>query len=188
VIALRLYLLAGLVAHKAVWEVLKRRPTAAHRAPARGPTVALVKLAKIALLIGIVAQTLLPPILPIADDATALQLLGVPLYTLGLLIAITARWQLGTNWADIEAAQVLDQQHVVASGLYRYLRHPIYTGDLLLLIGLELSLNSWLVLALLPLIPVVVWRAVQEERMLVQRLPGYAAYCADTWRFVPLVW
>jgi protein-S-isoprenylcysteine O-methyltransferase Ste14 len=181
-------IVAGLIVHKAVWEVLKRHPAAARRDPARGRAVGLVKAVKISILVAIVAQTLLPPILPIVDDPTALQLIGVPLYTLGLLVAVTARGQLGTNWADIEAAQVLDQQHVVASGLYRYLRHPIYTGDLLLLIGLELSLNSWLVLGLLPLIPVVAWRAVQEERMLRQRLPGYAAYCAETWRFVPLLW
>jgi protein-S-isoprenylcysteine O-methyltransferase Ste14 len=185
---LRLYLLAGLIAHKAVWEVLKRRQPAGVRRPVRSVTASAAKAVKGAILVAIVAQTMLPAIFPIAHDPLPLQLIGVPLYTVGLLVAVIARWQLGSNWADIEAAQILEGQHVVGSGIYRYLRHPIYTGDVLLLAGFELSLNSWLVLGVLALAPVVASRARHEERMLAERLPGYAAYCARTWRFVPGLW
>jgi protein-S-isoprenylcysteine O-methyltransferase Ste14 len=76
---------------------------------------------------------------------------------------------------------------VVAYGVFRYIRHPIYVGDLLLLLGLELSLNSWLVLAVVCMIPGVLRQAVREERMLVIALPGYAAYCARTKRFIPFL-
>jgi hypothetical protein len=67
---LRLYLLAGLVAHKAVWEVLKRRGGASKAAApvaAGGRSLAIraVKVVKVSILLGIVAQTLLPTILPI---------------------------------------------------------------------------------------------------------------------------
>jgi protein-S-isoprenylcysteine O-methyltransferase Ste14 len=186
---LRAYLLAGLVGHKVVWEILKRRQGLASGGPtpSRSVLATLLKAAKVAILAFLVAQTLLPEVLPILEDATPLRILGVPLYTLGLAIAVCGRLQLGDNWADIEAAQVLQHQTVVATGLYRYIRHPIYTGDLIMLLGLELSLNSWLVLGVATLVPYVVRRAVREERMLAERLPGYATYQAATWRFVPFV-
>jgi protein-S-isoprenylcysteine O-methyltransferase Ste14 len=102
-------------------------------------------------------------------------------------MAILARLQLGRNWSDIESAGVLSGQVVVGEGLYRFVRHPIYTGDLLLLIGMQLALNSWCVLLAVLLVPVVFRKAVQEERMLMRRLPGYEAYCRRTKRFVPFV-
>jgi protein-S-isoprenylcysteine O-methyltransferase Ste14 len=76
---------------------------------------------------------------------------------------------------------------VVSKGLYRFIRHPIYVGDLLLLIGLELSLNSWLVLGVILLLPVVIRQAVSEEKMLMRSLPGYETYCARTKRFIPFL-
>jgi protein-S-isoprenylcysteine O-methyltransferase Ste14 len=57
----------------------------------------------------------------------------------------------------------------------------------MLLAGLELSLNSWLALAIGLLAPAVLWMAVREERMLAASLPGYKAYCARTKRFIPFV-
>lgn len=181
------YLLAGLVTHKVVWEVLKRRRTPSGRRAAESPFAMLLKGTKIAILAGVVAQTLLPEILPIMHDPLLLRSLGVPLYTVGLGVAILGRVQLGDSWADIEAAQILQHQSVVATGLYRYIRHPIYIGDLVMLLGLELSLNSWLVLGVGVLAPYVVWRTVREERMLSEQLPGYDVYRARTWRFVPFV-
>lgn len=184
---LRLYLLAGLVVHKLVWEVLKRRPAASRRRAPQSAFTTLLKGLKVAILAGLVAQTLLPEILPIMQDPVSLRVVGVPLYTLGLCVAILGRVQLGDSWADIEAAQILQHQSVVATGLYRYIRHPIYVGDLVMLLGFELSLNSWLILGVGVLAPYVVWRAVREERMLSAQLPGYGVYCARTWRFVPFV-
>ena len=60
-------------------------------------------------------------------------------------------------------------------------------GDLLLLAGLELALNSWLVLGVLVLAPVVLSRAVREEELLKQSLTGYRAYCKTSKRFIPFV-
>jgi protein-S-isoprenylcysteine O-methyltransferase Ste14 len=186
-ILLRLYLLLGLVAHKVVWEVLKRGPAPARESTPVTPRVRLVKLAKIAFLAGIIVQTLLPDIVPIANDPRMLRTVGVVIYTLGLSIAILARVQLGANWIDIEDARVLSGQQIVATGLYRYVRHPIYAGDLLLLVGLQLSLNSWLVLGVIVLAFVVTGRAKHEEELLSAQLPGYAQYCAATSRFVPFL-
>ncbi|MGH9901062.1 MAG: methyltransferase family protein [Pyrinomonadaceae bacterium] len=190
-----LYLLAGLVAHKLVWEVLKRprgrRPQGAREGrPSQSPVLALVKAVKIAILVGVVAQTVVSmrmDVLPITDSPFNLRVAGVLIYTAGLLIAVLGRLQLGDNWSDIETAKVLRHQGVVARGLYAYVRHPIYVGDLLLLLGLQLSLNSWLVLMVGLLAPVVLWKAVREEEMLAMSLPGYDAYRAHTKRFIPFV-
>jgi protein-S-isoprenylcysteine O-methyltransferase Ste14 len=186
--ALQLTMLLGLAAHKGLWEVLKRRAGAAQAAalPA-SPSNRLVKLAKMALLTFLLVQTLCLEVLPIAREAGALRLVGFGTFVVGLGTAMSARIQLGRNWVDLEDAQVLPGQSVVEHGIYRYVRHPIYTGDLLLLIGLELALNSWLVLGVALLTVVVVRRTLAEEALLARRLAGYRAYCARTKRFIPFV-
>ncbi len=76
---------------------------------------------------------------------------------------------------------------VVSSGPYEYVRHPMYTGFHLFFVGMPLLLGSafGLVLALV-LIGLVVRRAVLEERLLREELPGYDAYLAQvTSRFIP---
>lgn len=195
---LRIYLFLGLVVHKAVWELLKRQqpgqardntrpPAPAPLATGRKIPVQFIKAVKIVILLGVVIQTFSPQILPISSDPSILRVVGVFVYTTGLLVAISGRLQLGQSWSDIETARVLSAQAVVAKGLYRYVRHPIYVGDLLLLLGLELSLNSWLVVGVLLLAPPVIWQALREEKMLVQTLSGYEGYCAHTKRFIPFL-
>jgi protein-S-isoprenylcysteine O-methyltransferase Ste14 len=192
-VLLRIYLLAGLIIHKAVWESLKRRSGQKREGDEAAETkhqsigLRLVKGVKVAILAGLVAQTMLPELLPITSSPQILRVIGVTIYTIGLVTAILGRIQLGSNWSDIETAQVLGRQTVVSHGLYRYIRHPIYVGDLLLLAGFELSLNSWLVLASGLLSPWVLWKAVREEKMLGEALPGYHSYCERTKRFIPFV-
>lgn len=183
---LRIYLLAGLVFHKAVWEVMKRRIHGG--GPAKSPSLMarLLSAVKIAILAGIVAQTLLPDFLPISSDPGGVRVAGAILYSAGLLIAVMARIQLGRNWSDIEKSFVAETHMLVARGLYRFVRHPIYTGDVMLLAGLELALNSWAVLAVVPLMFYVRMQAVQEEAKLLKSLPGYDRYCRETSRFLPL--
>jgi protein-S-isoprenylcysteine O-methyltransferase Ste14 len=183
---LRLYLLSGLVLHKVVWQLLKRGRHQAETRPVR-PATRLIQLVKISILAGILIQTVIPVVFPMTAGGSQLPVIGTAIYTLGLAIALTGRLQLGDNWADIETARVLGHQEVVSSGIYRYIRHPIYTGDLLLLLGLELALNSWLLLAVPALALVVLRQAIREERMLHRTLAGYGEYSARTKRFVPFV-
>jgi protein-S-isoprenylcysteine O-methyltransferase Ste14 len=186
---LRIYLLAGLLLHKVVWEYMKRRGGSDAAAPAkRQPlSVKLIKAVKIAILLGIIDQTLLPDILPITADPMPLRIAGAILFTAGLATALAARIHLGRNWLDIETAAVKSRQQVVDRGIYGYIRHPIYTADLILLLGLELALNSWLVYGVVLLAAVVLLQAIREERMLSASLPGYESYCRRTKRFIPFV-
>lgn len=185
-ILLRIYLLLGLVLHKVIWEALKAK---GGTKPVERASLKLtaVKAVKIAILLGVAVQTLLPEILPISDEPFYLRIFGVTIYTLGLLVAVIARFQLGQNWSNIETGQVLPSQQVIQNGIYGYIRHPIYIGDLLLLFGLELALNSWLVVGVAAMAPVVLMQAVREEAMLGRSLSGYENYRARTKRFIPFV-
>jgi protein-S-isoprenylcysteine O-methyltransferase Ste14 len=188
---IRIYLLGGLILHKAVWEVLKRRsglqPATAASASAPPLKTRLLSLLKIAILAGIVAQTLAPEIAPISNQPHTLRAVGVAIYTLGLMMAIVARCQLGRNWSDIEKSRVKHDHMLVAHGIYRWVRHPIYAGDLLLLLGLQLALNSWAVLGVLPLALYVRQKAAGEERDLARTLAGYDDYRRRTARFLPFL-
>jgi protein-S-isoprenylcysteine O-methyltransferase Ste14 len=181
-------MLLGLAVHKGLWEVLKRRDgTPAFPPPAVARSIRLVKLGKMAALAFLVVQTLCLEVLPIMREPGALRLAGAGIFLVGLAIAVSARLQLGRNWTDLEDTHVRPGQSVVEHGIYRYIRHPIYTADLLLLAGLQLGLNSWLVLGVALLAAVVIRRTLAEEALLAERLPGYRTYCARTKRFIPFV-
>lgn len=86
--------------------------------------------------------------------------------------------------------QVEAGQPVVSTGPYAYVRHPMYSGALLLLTAMPLALGSWLsVLLVVPFFPVLVWRILDEEDLLRKNLPGYAEYMRRVpYRLVPCVW
>jgi protein-S-isoprenylcysteine O-methyltransferase Ste14 len=79
---------------------------------------------------------------------------------------------------------------VIDAGPYAHIRHPMYAYALLLLAGTPLMLGSWWGLACVPVIVAAIgWRAVKEERVLADGLPGYREYMQRVrYRFVPGVW
>ncbi len=79
---------------------------------------------------------------------------------------------------------------VIDTGPYRYVRHPMYVGMILFFIGTPLLLGSWYgLIGGLTLIVILARRAVLEERMLRNELPGYEAYMQKVkFRFVPRLW
>ena len=81
-------------------------------------------------------------------------------------------------------------QMVISTGPYQYVRHPLYAGGLLLFLGTSLLLGSWYgLLLVLVMIPGGAVRAVLEERVLREELPGYDAYMAQVkYRLIPYVW
>jgi protein-S-isoprenylcysteine O-methyltransferase Ste14 len=86
--------------------------------------------------------------------------------------------------------QVEEGQPVVSTGPYAYVRHPMYSGALLLLAAMPLALGSWWsVFLLVPFFPVLVWRVLDEENFLRESLPGYDEYTRMVrCRLVPRVW
>jgi len=73
--------------------------------------------------------------------------------------------------------EVGTRQRVVDTGPYARIRHPMYAGALVLLAGIPLALGSlWGLATLLPFTAILIWRLLDEERLLSTELPGYDAY------------
>jgi protein-S-isoprenylcysteine O-methyltransferase Ste14 len=81
-------------------------------------------------------------------------------------------------------------QPVVSVGLYGIVRHPMYAGALLLMIATPLALGSyWSLLVVFGGLPILIWRLLDEERILRRDLPGYSDYCRRVrYRLIPLIW
>ena len=99
-------------------------------------------------------------------------------------------WVLKVNSYAAANVSVTDDQRVIDSGPYAYVRHPMYAGAVWLFIGIPLALGSWLTICLVPLIlPVLVWRLLDEEKVLRRDLPGYNEYASRVrYRLIPYVW
>lgn len=82
------------------------------------------------------------------------------------------------------------EQTVISTGLYGVVRHPMYTGALLLMIAIPLALASYRALLLaIPILAALVWRLIDEERVLRRDLPGYDDYCRNVrYRLIPGIW
>jgi protein-S-isoprenylcysteine O-methyltransferase Ste14 len=83
--------------------------------------------------------------------------------------------------------RVEEGQKVVSTGLYGFVRHPMYFGALFLLVGTPLALGSWWSLLLVPVfVPVLYFRIANEETVLLRDLPGYAEYRQNVrYRLIP---
>lgn len=86
--------------------------------------------------------------------------------------------------------RVEDGQSVVSTGLYGLVRHPMYTANVIMLVGIPLALGSyWALLLVMPGLAVLAYRIRDEEAMLREELTGYRDYTVKVrYRLVPCVW
>ena len=86
--------------------------------------------------------------------------------------------------------QMMEGQTVISTGPYRVVRHPMYAGALVMLLPSPLALGSyWGLWVDLPMLGVIVWRLLEEEKFLLKNLPDYEEYRRKTrYRLVPFVW
>jgi protein-S-isoprenylcysteine O-methyltransferase Ste14 len=119
--------------------------------------------------------------------APAVSLAGDTMIAIGFLIVFLTFRENSFTAGTIEVAE---GQQVIDSGPYAVVRHPMYAGALIMIAGIPLALGSWW--GLLPaalLVPVIVWRLIQEEVFLKANLTGYANYLGQVrYRLAPLVW
>ncbi len=102
-----------------------------------------------------------------------------------LLIPVCNANRFAASIIQIEAGQT-----VADRGPYRLVRHPMYSISLLIWLWIPLALGSFVVLPVVAfIVPILVLRLLNEEKMLRRELPGYAEYCQRTpWRLIPFVW
>jgi len=86
--------------------------------------------------------------------------------------------------------QLSDDQRIISTGPYAWVRHPMYAGGLLMLFGVPLALGSgWTVLLMVVLLPALIWRLKDEEEFLARNLPEYREYQRNVqYRLVPSIW
>jgi protein-S-isoprenylcysteine O-methyltransferase Ste14 len=117
----------------------------------------------------------------------AVSLFGDALGVLGLLVYFLV---VRENRYAAATIRVAEGQSVVSTGPYALVRHPMYSGAILVLVGMPLALGSWLGLLLEPLfIAWFAWRLLDEEAFLRTHLAGYDEYTRRVrHRLVPHVW
>ena len=162
------------------------KPTARHERPGSRLSHSIPLVLGAAML---AAPRLLGPVLQqrFAPATPAWFWLGLSLTGCGLILTMVARAWLGANWS---ALVTLKQDHeLVRSGPYALMRHPIYTGLLLALIGTAIAIGEWRALAGVALMAVGLVRKliIEEQFMADQFGDAYARYRAHVHALVPFV-
>jgi len=119
-----------------------------------------------------------PPYLALAKDV---------LVALGYVVIFFVFKENTFTSATIE---VDPEQKVISTGPYALVRHPMYAGSIVMLIGIPLALGSWWGLfIILLMMPALIWRLLDEERFLERNLPGYVEYKSKVrYRLIPFAW
>lgn len=118
-----------------------------------------------------------------------LQLLGTIVLCLSLYV-ICLCFRENSFLAPVVKIQTERGHHVVSTGPYSHVRHPMYSGALLYFPGTALLLGSWYGFAMgLVLCGLIVLRTLLEDRTLQSELPGYAEYASKVrFRLIPHIW
>lgn len=125
----------------------------------------------------------------IETGSSFLALAGLVLMCVGLAIRWAAIYTLGRYFT--RTVTIKNDHRIIQRGLYKYLRHPSYTGALLALAGLGLAFTNWLSLVLIfaPILVAALYRMRVEEDALVQQFGiEYVEYAKQTKRLIPNVY
>jgi protein-S-isoprenylcysteine O-methyltransferase Ste14 len=170
-----------------------KNPAALKRRMHAGPAAETRLLQKIIISIAFLAMgaTIVVSALDFRFDwssvPAAVSVAGDVLVAVGLGIAMLTTIQNGYASANIT---VESGQELVSTGMYSVVRHPMYFGNVVLMIGIPLALGSyWGLLFVIPGLAVLATRILDEEKVLTQQLTGYRAYAERVhYRLVPYVW
>ncbi len=154
-----------------IWSYLRRGPAVATSGSVSAHACAVI-------------ATLTPfamPLLQAAPPGPGRQLLADTLVLAGVAWSAWSMYSLGTNLSVI--AQARD---VASRGPYRWVRHPLYAGEIVSALGLAITAGAPAAIGLwLALCVMQGYRALREEQVLLRALPGYRAYRARTAALLP---
>jgi protein-S-isoprenylcysteine O-methyltransferase Ste14 len=115
-----------------------------------------------------------------------LQVIGLAVFLLGLALAIWARVYLGRNWG-MPMSQKVDPE-LVTTGPYRRVRHPIYSGIILAMIGTAIAISLYWLVAVVLIGAYFLYSAVVEERSMARLFPdSYPEYKRSTKMLIPFI-
>jgi protein-S-isoprenylcysteine O-methyltransferase Ste14 len=170
--------------------LMKKDPALLKRRLGGGPTAEKERTQKIIMFfttIGFIALLVVPALdyrFKWSSVPLYMVIAGDILTALGFYIVFLVYKENTFTFATIEVAS---DQKVISTGPYAIVRHPMYAGSLLYLLGMPFALGSyWGLLVLAATMPFLIWRLFDEERFLSRNLPGYTEYCAKVrWRLMP---
>jgi protein-S-isoprenylcysteine O-methyltransferase Ste14 len=111
---------------------------------------------------------------------------GLAVWVLGLGLAVWARVYLGRNWGMPMSRK--DEPELVTSGPYHRVRHPIYSGIILAMVGTTLAVSLYWLIAVAVLGGYFIYSATQEERYMTETFPdSYPAYKHHTKMLIPFL-
>lgn len=166
--------------------LLERRIKAGPGAETRPVQKALITLA-FAAAIGLIVVSVLDHRFGWSHVPAWVSIVGNMLVVLGLMIDLLVFRENSYGASTIER---MADQKVVSTGPYALVRHPMYVGVLIMIVGVPLALGSWWGLLFLLLdVPILVLRILDEEKMLASDLDGYTTYVQKVrYRLVPGLW
>jgi protein-S-isoprenylcysteine O-methyltransferase len=113
--------------------------------------------------------------------------IAVILCALGIALALWARYYLGKNWSALPS--IKEGHELVTSGPYRYVRHPIYTGIIVAMLGPMLTSSSIWFIIFFGMCFTFVWRIRKEEQFMTELFgEKYLEYKKRTKALIPFVW
>ena len=151
-----------------------------------GLRVGVLVLILLALRLPVVRQAMRNALAYAASTSVLLGAIGVVLCALGIGLAIWARAYLGRNWGMPMSRK--ENPELVTSGPYAYVRHPIYTGILMAMLGSAIGESPFWSIPLVLFGIYFVYSARREEKLMMEQFPEqYRAYMSRTKMLVPFL-
>jgi protein-S-isoprenylcysteine O-methyltransferase Ste14 len=135
-------------------------------------------------------RELISKYLPIYDNLLV-SYLGILLMVIGSIIMLSSRYQLNKHSYGGGSLSEEKEQKLLTQGMFKHIRHPIYSGGLIITVGLELAFRSLIILSLHTLIFFVIFRdrMQREETVLLEKFETkYQEYLNRTKRLIPYVY
>lgn len=116
-----------------------------------------------------------------------ISLVGDIFVALGLLIIF---FVFKENTFTSGIIEINTNQKVIFTGPYAIVRHPMYAGAMLMFLGIPVALGSTVsIIFFFPMLWILIWRLLNEETFLLEKLPGYKSYCQKTtYHLIPFLW
>jgi protein-S-isoprenylcysteine O-methyltransferase Ste14 len=151
-----------------------------------GLRVGVLVLILLALRLPVFRQAMRNALTYAAGSSALMGVVGVVLCALGIGLAIWARTYLGRNWGMPMSRK--ENPELVTSGPYAYVRHPIYTGMLIAMLGSAIGVTPFWSIPLVLFGLYFVYSARKEEKLMMEQFPEqYAVYMRRTKMLMPFI-
>jgi protein-S-isoprenylcysteine O-methyltransferase Ste14 len=128
--------------------------------------------------------------IPLISHSVVMRLAGVILTISGFVAAFLARKTLAGNWSASDKAVFKKGHELITTGVYHYVRHPMYSGFLLMFLGTALFTGTISAFILFLFVLLALWFSLRrEEELLIAHFPqAYPAYKKRAKTLIPFIW